>query len=116
MTPRPSPKTLSGAGKDFGRYAGLGLQFALTLLLLGALGWWLDGRWGTEPWLLVTGILLGSIVAFIAIVKAVPPARAVRVTKPPLPTFAESHAAEAEKDSENRDADETNASDSKNKR
>jgi hypothetical protein len=31
---------------DYGRYAGLGFQFAATMLLFGALGWWLDERWG----------------------------------------------------------------------
>ena len=98
MPTRPSPKSLTGAGNDFGRYAGLGLQFVLTLVLLGALGWWLDSLWSTGPWLLVTGILLGSIVAFIAIVKAVPPAQAVHVTKPPLPPFHPEKQGEAEGD------------------
>lgn len=98
MPKRPSPKSLTGAGQDFGRYAGLGLQFVLTLVLLGALGWWLDSLWGTGPWLLVTGILLGSVVAFITIVRAVPPAKAVHVTKPALPPFHEEEQAEVEGD------------------
>lgn len=84
MPPSLPDKNLAAAGSDFGRHAGLGLQFVGTLALLGALGWWLDGLWGTGPWLLVVGIFLGSIVAFITIVKSVPPAKAVRVTKPYL--------------------------------
>jgi ATP synthase protein I len=84
MPPSLPDKNLAATGSDFGRHAGLGLQFVGTLALLGGLGWWLDGKWGTGPWLLVVGIFLGSIVAFITIVKSVPPAKAVHVTKPYL--------------------------------
>ncbi len=42
------------------RHAGAGLQFALTFLGLGLVGWWLDGRLGSEPWLLICGIALGA--------------------------------------------------------
>lgn len=82
MIPSASPKKPSSS-RDFGRYAGLGLQFAVTLALFGALGYWLDSRFGSTPWLLVTGILFGSVFAFIAIVKAVPAARPPRSQKPP---------------------------------
>jgi len=63
---------------DMGRYAALGLQYALTIALLGALGWWLDSSLGTSPWLLVTGLFLGAISGFTMIVRAVPPARGRR--------------------------------------
>jgi F0F1-type ATP synthase assembly protein I len=75
MFPSQPPKPSGGAGADFGRYAGLGLQFVVTLALFGGLGWWVDGMLGSTPWLLVTGVLLGSIVAFILIVRSVPPAK-----------------------------------------
>ena len=68
---------------DTGRYAGLGIQFALTLVLFGALGWWLDSKWGTQPWLLVTGIFAGGAAAFVALVRAVPRARGRRQDSPP---------------------------------
>lgn len=70
---------------DFARYAGLGLQFAFTLVAFGALGWWLDSRLGTEPWLLVAGIFLGAGAAFLALLRAVPPPRPPRAPqdKPP---------------------------------
>lgn len=60
---------------DFARYAGLGFQFAFTLVAFGALGWWLDSRLGTGPWLLVVGIFLGAAAAFLALLRAVPAAR-----------------------------------------
>lgn len=82
MFPPHKKSNVASEASDLGRYAGLGLQFVVTLALFGALGWWLDGLWGTRPWLTVTGILLGSIIAFVGIVKAVPPARSVRPAKP----------------------------------
>jgi hypothetical protein len=55
-----------------GRYAGLGFQFAGVLLAFGALGWWLDGLLGTQPWLLIVGVFLGAAGAFLALLRAVP--------------------------------------------
>ncbi len=55
-------------------YAGVGIQFAGTFLVMGFFGWWLDGKLGTEPWLMIAGILLGATGAFISLVKRVPPA------------------------------------------
>lgn len=70
---------------DLGRYAGLGLQFVMTIAVLGGLGYWLDARFGTRPWLLVTGVIVGAIGGFVAIVRAVPRSIAFTPTKPPLP-------------------------------
>jgi F0F1-type ATP synthase assembly protein I len=50
------------------RYAGVGLQFAGTFLATGALGWWLDGKFGTSPWLLLVGIFLGAGGGFYSLV------------------------------------------------
>jgi ATP synthase protein I len=35
------------------------------------LGWWLDARWGTGPWLLLVGILLGIGAGFYNFFRAV---------------------------------------------
>lgn len=44
--------------------------FVATSIALGALmGWWLDGRLGTEPWLLVAGVLLGVGAAMVGMVR-----------------------------------------------
>ena len=40
---------------NWGKMAGIGFEFIVAILMFGALGWWLDGRWGTGPWLLITG-------------------------------------------------------------
>lgn len=68
---------------DLGRYAGLGFQFVATLGLFGLLGWWLDGKLGWSPWLLVTGIFLGGALAFAQIVLSVNRASAARSTSSP---------------------------------
>jgi F0F1-type ATP synthase assembly protein I len=38
---------------------GAGLEFAGGVLVLTLLGWWLDGKWGTGPWLMITGLAIG---------------------------------------------------------
>lgn len=83
MSPPETPRRRTEAELDFGRFAGLGLRFVVTVALFGLLGWWIDGRVGSAPWLLVAGILLGSVLAFISTLRAVPPARNLHL--PPLP-------------------------------
>ncbi|MEE2659735.1 MAG: AtpZ/AtpI family protein [Candidatus Latescibacterota bacterium] len=41
-----------------------GIQFAATVLICIAGGWWLDQRFQTSPWLLLAGGLFGSVAAF----------------------------------------------------
>ena len=41
------------------RYSHLGLQFALTLVLAVLAGAWADRKFGTDPWLTITGSLIG---------------------------------------------------------
>ena len=54
-------------------YMSLGFEL-ITPILLGVFGGlWLDGRWGTRPWLMVSGSLLGLIVGFYAFLKRVLP-------------------------------------------
>jgi F0F1-type ATP synthase assembly protein I len=43
------------------------------IVLLGGLGYYLDGRWGTAPWLLVSGLALGIVVGFYEVIKAAKP-------------------------------------------
>jgi F0F1-type ATP synthase assembly protein I len=41
---------------------GVGIEFLSAILLLGALGYWLDGKFNLSPWLMVTGGVLGFAV------------------------------------------------------
>ena len=47
------------------RYLQSGTMIVAPMLGLGALGYWLDGRWGTKPWLLLAGLLVGMIGGFV---------------------------------------------------
>lgn len=44
----------------FGLYGALGTQLALTAVAGLFLGHYLDGKWATDPWLTLLGLLLGA--------------------------------------------------------
>jgi ATP synthase protein I len=46
------------------RFAGLGLQFAVTILVSLWLGTWIDRKFGTAPVFLYVGVFLGAGAAF----------------------------------------------------
>jgi len=56
----PDPNLSSGGGPGPARYAGLGIQFAVTILVFVLLGQWADRKAGTGG--LFT--ILGTFVAF----------------------------------------------------
>jgi len=56
-------------------YLNLGWSFAVTLAAGVLGGWWLDGKLGTRPWLLLTGALLGIAAAFVSFFRVVLPPR-----------------------------------------
>jgi F0F1-type ATP synthase assembly protein I len=55
--------------RSTGPYLNLGMTFALAIGGLAFLGNWLDGRWGTDPWLTITGAFLGMVVGFVNLVQ-----------------------------------------------
>ena len=52
-----------------GPVAGASYTLIGAILLLGGLGYYLDKRLGTRPWLVVTGLLLGIVVGFYELIK-----------------------------------------------
>ncbi|MCE9592400.1 MAG: AtpZ/AtpI family protein [Planctomycetes bacterium] len=60
MEDRPDPSK----DPNLWAFAGVGLELAAGIGVLAFLGWWLDKRWGTGPWLLVTGAALGFAGGF----------------------------------------------------
>jgi F0F1-type ATP synthase assembly protein I len=52
-------------------FAGLGIEFALAILIFALLGHWLDGRLGTTPWLLIILIFAGAGGAFYSMFRRV---------------------------------------------
>jgi len=59
-----------GALQTLGTIGGLGFQFGLTILLGALLGYYLDRRWGTSPWLMLGGTLAGTAAGFWQVVRA----------------------------------------------
>lgn len=57
---RPSSNPYRGLA-EAGPYFSLGAQIAGTLAGLTLLGYWLDGRFGTRPWLMIGGIVLAFL-------------------------------------------------------
>ena len=69
----PDPLRKEGSASSLGaagRYAGLGLQFALSILLFLFVGQWLDGRLGTKPLFLYLGVFLGAGAAFYSMYRS----------------------------------------------
>ena len=50
-----------------GQYMGLGLTWALSVLLFLGIGAWLDSRLGTEPLLLIVGAFVGAGAGFYSL-------------------------------------------------
>jgi F0F1-type ATP synthase assembly protein I len=68
------------------RLASVGIEFAVSTVigLLG--GRWLDGKLGTEPWLMIVGLLLGVVAGFRSLVRAARRAnQAANLSQPNVP-------------------------------
>ncbi len=50
--------------------ASLGTEFALTEILGAAAGYWLDVKWGTLPWCLVGGVIVGFALGLARVLQA----------------------------------------------
>lgn len=48
---RPSPLLFLSAG----------IEFTAVTAALALIGWWLDGKAGTDPWLMIVGMAMGLI-------------------------------------------------------
>ena len=41
------------------RYSGAGLELAGATAVLALVGYWVDNRYGTQPWGILTGVVVG---------------------------------------------------------
>ncbi len=64
MTPRENPPQ-----RPLIWLTAIGFEFSGMVIGGVALGWWLDGYFQTAPWLIVAGMLCGSIGAFIRLIQ-----------------------------------------------
>jgi len=65
-----------GSAPSASDFAGIGLQFAASILLFAYAGQWLDRRLGTGPWLLIVGVFLGAGGAFYSMYRKLTASRA----------------------------------------
>ena len=68
-----SSRPPSRVANDLFRFAGLGTQFAATLGVFGALGWWLDTKLGSSPWLLLVGVFSGFGLGLYSMIQKLSP-------------------------------------------
>ena len=59
--------TISGSGPA----AAVSYTLIGAILLLGAIGYALDQWWGTSPWFLFAGLMLGLVVGFYELAKTI---------------------------------------------
>jgi F0F1-type ATP synthase assembly protein I len=58
------PAGQASSGPSPAEFAGSGVQFVVSILLFLYIGKWLDSKLGTEPWLLMAGVLVGAVAGF----------------------------------------------------
>jgi F0F1-type ATP synthase assembly protein I len=51
------------------RYSGVGLELAGATAGLALLGYWIDSRYGSEPWGLLGGVVIGLVGGLYNLVK-----------------------------------------------
>ena len=67
----PQLETLSEAYRKLAPYLSIGYVMVFSVVLLTFLGHYFDKKWHTEPWLTVTGAILGMAAGFYQFFKVV---------------------------------------------
>ena len=62
--PPPGKASMKEGLKAVGPYLDLGVTFVVAIGGGAWLGHWADQHWGTAPWLLLVGAILGIVVGF----------------------------------------------------
>lgn len=70
----PDKKSRDGDKNDVGTgwyaLASVGIEFAVAIGLFGWIGWLIDGRMHTAPWIMVVGLAVGFVVGFWILFRA----------------------------------------------
>jgi ATP synthase protein I len=75
-TREPPGERGANEGTSITQFAGVGLQFALSILVFLYVGQWLDKKLGTGPWLLLVGVFLGAGASFYSMYRKLMAAQA----------------------------------------
>lgn len=57
--------------RELGRFTGFGLTWALSVLAFLLFGYWLDGKFGTLPWLTILGAFIGAAGGFVSLYRGI---------------------------------------------
>ena len=68
---RTTGRDRSAPGVTGAEFAGIGVQFAVTILVFVFLGVWLDRRLGTSPWLLLIFVFVGAAGGFYSMYRRI---------------------------------------------
>ncbi|MFH1051572.1 MAG: AtpZ/AtpI family protein [bacterium] len=52
-------------------YASLGMQLVITIVIGAYAGWWIDGKYDTEPWFLIVLTFFGAIAGMVNFIRTV---------------------------------------------
>jgi len=63
-------------GFSVSEFAGVGIQFAVSILFFLYVGQWLDRKFGTAPWLLIIGVFVGAAASFYSMYRKLMAAQA----------------------------------------
>jgi F0F1-type ATP synthase assembly protein I len=67
---KKSPQADDSVMRQLGSFASMGMEFIVAVLLPGAFGYWLDGKWQTSPWLMLLGGFFGFGVGLYMMLRA----------------------------------------------
>jgi ATP synthase protein I len=68
-TERPDDER--SAVRAVGPYLTLGIQLALTIVVVFFIGRWLDAKFGTTPWLMIAALFIGCTGGMIQFIRTV---------------------------------------------
>lgn len=64
------------------KFSSVGIEMAVATFLGWAAGYWLDGKLGTYPWLMLTCLLLGVAAGFKGVIRAAREAQEIMGDRP----------------------------------
>ncbi len=65
------PSTRERIVRQLAPYMALGWQMAVTICLLGGIGWWVDSRFDSSPLGMLVGLLAGAGIGLIQFLRTI---------------------------------------------